>query len=405
MDKKKIIIIGTGVVIVIGLALFVFSGGSPKNGEETTTESEGFLSFLFPSSKDKEGEPFSSPSEQSGTEEFNIENYSTPGRLVQLTTKAVSGATFNEELLKVQYFEKATGHLYEIDVFGQNKKQRTITTIPKIFEVFFSADASKAVFQYLAEPEEESIVEPVFTFSATSLEKSDMEGIFLPLNTVAAASSPEEEKMFYLLEGKTTVGIVSDFENKNQKEIFYSPFGEFLTDWPSKNTITLLTKPTAYSEGYFYRLNPNTSSFVKVLGDIKGLTALYSPFGDLIIYGQSEGSGLSTKMFDINKGTSLNFNYQTLPEKCLWSPASEDIIFCAVPVEIPYGRYPDDWYKGIVQFTDRLWQINIADGSTQIVLEGGELDMINLFSNKTADFIFFQNKKDGTLWSLQINNE
>lgn len=404
MDKKKLIIVSIGIVIVVGLSLFVFLGGSPKDEGQTTTESSGFLSFLFPSSQDKPGEPFAEPSNQQDTGDLTTGEYSTPGKLTQLTTRAIAGAVFSEEALKVQYFEKATGHMYEIDAFGQNKEQRTITTIPKILEVSWSKDASKAILRYLAEPEEESsILEPVYTFIATSLTSTTTEGVFLPLNTILAVASPEEDKVFYLLEGDTSAGIVSSFENQNKKEVFYSPFSEFLADWPTKNTITLLTKPSAMVEGYFYRINPQTESFTKILGDIKGLTVLYSPYGDKVIYSQSEGGGLTTKIYDIEEGSSSDFSYKTLPEKCLFSPANEDLIYCAVPAEITYGYYPDVWYKGLVQFEDTLWKINTADGSTEKILEGGEFDMINLFSNSTGDFIFFQNKKDGTLWSLQID--
>ena len=401
MDKKKLLTVGVGIVAVVGLALFVFLRG-PSENKETSTKDEGFFSFLFPSSENKEGAPYAGPTEQLDDGEYNVGDYSTPGKLIQLTRKAVSGATFNEEDLKINYFEKPTGHLYEIDSFGKNEVQKTITTIPKIFEVSFSADSSRAVFRYLAESEEESVIEPVYTFSATSLESQEVEGIFLPMNTAVAVSSPKEDKIFYLLVGDTSAGLISDFENKNKKEIFYSPFSEFLADWPAEKTITLLTKPSSLVEGYFYRLNPGTGSFTKIIGNIKGLTALYSPHGNRVIYSQSEGSGLSTKIYDIDTGVSSDFNYKTMPEKCLWSPANKDIIYCAVPVEIPSGHYPDDWYKGNVQFADKLWKINLADGSTETILEGGDFDMVSLFSNSTEDFVFFQNKKDGTLWSLKL---
>lgn len=408
MDKKniRIIIISVGVVVVISLALFVFFRGPSESGEGATTQGEGFLSFLFPSSEDKPGEPYADPSDQSDTNDLPEGEYSTPGKLTQLTTKSVSGAIFNEELLKVLYFEKATGHLYEIDAFGQNREQRTITTIPKIFDISWSEDESKAVLRYLAEPEEGSIIEPMYTFITTSLtgEDSDTtEGIFLPLNTLDAVASPAEDEIFYFLEGETSAGVTSSFENQNQKEIFYSPFNEFLLNWPTKSTITLLTKPSASTEGYFYKLNPSTGSFNKILGGINGLTALYSPHGDKVLYSQSEGRGLTTKIYNTDDGASLTLNHKTLPEKCMFSSTNKDVLYCAVPTDIPSTYYPDDWYKGIVQFSDKLWEINLADGSTQIVLEGGDFDIINLFSNDTGEFLFFQNKKDGTLWSLKLS--
>ncbi len=408
MDKKKLIIIGVGIVVIIGLALFLlFRGNSSDNGEPATTQGQGFLSFLFPSSQNKTGEPYANPDiNGQNTNNSDAGQYTSAGKLVQLTDQPISGATFNEDMMKVDYFEKSTGHLYEIDPSGQNKKQLTITTIPKIFEVDWSKDASGAVFRYLSEPEEGETTEPAYAFSATSFASSTTEGVFLPSNTVATAVSPEENKIFYLLEGNSSAaGIVSDFENKNQKEIFSYPISEFLVDWPSKNTVTLLTKPSAWVEGYFYKLNPQTGSLAKILGNIPGLTALYSPYGNRVIYSQNDNQGgITTKIYDLNKGTTIDSNYKTLPEKCMFSRTSEDVIYCAVPDDIPAGYYPDDWYKGNVQFSDKLWKINLADGSTRAILEDGDFDIINLFSNKTGDYILFQNKKDGTLWSLQLTD-
>jgi hypothetical protein len=103
---------------------------------------------------------------------------------------------------------------------------------------------------------------------------------------------------------------------------------------------------------------------------------------------------------DIEK-TKTEFSLKTLPEKCIWSEVDVNKIYCAVPKNLPTANYPDDWYKGLVSFDDNLWQIDTLTGETTLLLNQFGFDIINIFKTKNEDFLFFQNKKDGTLWSLK----
>ena len=398
MKKNKLYltlgIIG-GIAIIILIAFFLFWGG----GKTETDDNGGFLSGLFPlGNNGATTEPDTPETNGKITEEI------IRGNLVQLTSFAVSGATFNEETKKVQYFEKQTGHLYEIDPYGAGKEQLTITTIPRIFEAEWSNDSSKAVLSYFNAISEEGLAkETIKTFVASSLSKSAT-GFFLPVDTFDFSVSPSGDTIFYLVKNESGVsGVTSSFEDTDKKEIFSFDFSDFWVDWPQENAITLTTKPLASSGGYLYALNPNTGFLTKILGGINGLTTLYSPYENMLLYSVSEKNSVYTTVYDVDAKKTANLETKTLPEKCFFSKKDTEVVYCAVPKDIPNANYPDDWYKGLFFFEDTISKMDTKTGSVNIVLEDSSFDIINLFSNEEESHLFFQDKKDGTLWSYRLD--
>ncbi len=394
MSRKNLTIIGivTGLVIITILSVYLLWPSDEKK------EEKGFFSTLFPT--DEEELSFD---QISIDDVFERETQDTSegqqfGKLKQIINLPIVGAVFDGN--KIKYIEKSTGHIYEINNNGQEKKQISINTIPKIFNAVWSKDTTKLILQYTDIKEEENY-EQVKTFLINSLATSTS-GVFLPLNTSQITVSSSENKIFYLLKDIITSGFTSTFENKNKKEILEIEYSNFLINWPQKNTITLQTKPSAFLDGFLYKLNPLNNSFTKLLGGIKGLTTLHSPNDNKIIYSESINKELSTKIYNTSDKKISILSYKTLPEKCIFSKLNTDVIFCAVPSFIPSAYYPDDWYKGVISFNDSIWKIDLKDGSTENLYNNSNLDIINIFLDKNENNLFFQNKKDFTLWSLDI---
>ena len=248
-----------------------------------------------------------------------------------------------------------------------------------------------------------SIVDLVKTASDSSATTTELKGVFLPSSVLTVTVSPTEDKVFYLnSSGDITNGVTADFENKKQKNIFASSFGEFNASWPNKDIITLLTKPSASVGGYLYFLNPSTKFVKRVTGDIKGLTALVSPKGDKIIYSQSANKSFKTKIFDVKERSSEDFTFAALPEKCVWGKEGSDMIYCAAPETRPSADYPDEWYQGTVSFDDAIWSKDFLTGETKLLAEKFGADMVNLILSAGEDYLIFTNRKDGTLWSLKL---
>ena len=129
MNKKTLIILGTIIgIIIIGIILFfVF-----KPEEIEAPREKEIIDFFFPETREENG---LIPTPTIPEEEILEEEITQPIRqLIQITNIPTIGATFHEQTNKVRYFERSTGHLYELTTQGREKKQLTITTIPKIFE-------------------------------------------------------------------------------------------------------------------------------------------------------------------------------------------------------------------------------------------------------------------------------
>ena len=98
---------------------------------------------------------------------------------------------------------------------------------------------------------------------------------------------------------------------------------------------------------------------------------------------------------------------RTLAEKCAWGNFYTDIVYCAVPSTPVAGTYPDDWYRGTLATDDRIWQINAETGDVHLVSSivnqsGRTIDGYDLGLDNKDNYLFFMNKKDLSLWSLDL---
>ncbi len=65
--------------------------------------------------------------------------------------------------------------------------------------------------------------------------------------------------------------------------------------------------------------------------------------------------------------------------------------------------FPDDWYKGVVSYTDSIVSIDIETGNTTSLIDllnesGREVDVYKIGKNSGSTKIYMVNKNDNTLW-------
>lgn len=419
--KKILIIIGAVIILgAIGFGIwYYFTGKTPDQAIEK-------IGGLFPIGGGSNiGTGITE--EGGGTESSQITEHKI---LTQLTQNAISGAVFyktpsiatktpsvNKETLGVEesigmvrYVEKQTGHIFEVEPQGGQNNRLSNITILKTFDTIWSSTANNVILRYA----EESSLSPVIQNYSINLNPqvsgkgtttpTSIEGVFIPKSIETIVSAPDRDRIFYLSEFEgNTIGIISTFENEKREQILSTPFSEFNISWPNKNIISLLTKPSASQNGFLYALNPTTKSFKKVVGNIKGLTVGFSPNGEKIIFTESKKNSFSTLIYDSKTNGTSSFGVTTFPEKCIWGNSSNNVVYCAVPKDIPNGEYPDEWYQGLVSFTDSIWRIDLINGATEEIY-ATDFDIINPFLSTNEDFIFFTNKNDETLWSLKIKD-
>ena len=335
-------------------------------------------------------------------------------RFYQITNFAIAGGTFLEDTRKisntdtnlepsfevapaVRYVERATGHIYQ--TYLDTKKTGTIsnTTIPGVYEAIFNRLGTSTIYRY-----------PSFDNNSTTSFLASLGGDsnFLSSDIVTLSVSPDKNSFFSIIKNLNgeAVGTINSFENNKTSQVFVSPFSEWLSQWVTEGNVYLTTKPSYLVPGGVFNLNISNGTLTKLFGGIAGLTTLANNTGNFVLYGASLNTGPKLNIFDIKNHTSLDLDVYGLPEKCIWSLDNINV-YCAVPNTVVGTQYPDYWYQGLVSFTDYFVKININTKEVSTLANSEDetpIDATNLFLSKTEDKLFFTNKKDSTLWSLDL---
>ncbi len=448
MSKRNVILLIIILVVIVAVAFGFFYFYRPAQNGATPQGTNFFANFL-PFGKSKTVTPTDNggiPADVSGyvpTEGDNIQN----SKLKKVSSFPVAGfGVFMKERFKdiqtitqdiplpnlpltkgeekgggikpvippsefapaLRYVNRATGNIYQTFADKLNERKFSSNIIPRVYEAFFGNNGQSVIMRYLKDDNKtiETFVGALQKeyLGADSVGTSDVTGSFLPENISDVSVSSDSSKMFYLFDiGDSAAGITYGLQDNKKVQVLDSPFTEWLSLYPNSKMITVTTKPSYGVPGFMYAINPDKKDFNKILGGISGLTTLASPDGKLVLYSDNN---LSLNVFNITTGNSTLLGVKTLAEKCVWTPTS-DALYCAVPKYIDNGGYPDSWYQGEVSFSDQIWKIDIASGSTTLLgdpatMVGEEVDGTKLALDEGQNFLFFVNKKDSYLWELNL---
>ncbi len=442
MGRKIILTLTLIIILAIAGVLYFYYSKTPT---DTTVNTPGFFKSIFPFGSNSTPSTSSEDSPliigDAGNNNTNILK-SLP-RLRHYTTEPTPGNTIierdkdvirdrvkvTEKEVSVRYMDRATGHIFDAVTSIEAQKKISNTTIPKVYEAIFVPGGDSLVTRFLDDNENiityyitlkdkklvvasttARLASTTPTVASKAFDESqkfkDVTGTYLSKNIQELALSTSGKKILNLVYGGSG-GIISTLDSAlKSKTVLSHPLREWLLSYPSDTRAVITTKPSGITYGYSYILNTDTGAMQKLVGNILGMTIL--PNRDLSAYlvGQaSESLQLFSLLQADSAPTSLGIN--TLPEKCIWANTSLDIAYCAVPKAIPNAVYPDDWYKGRLFFNDSLWKINIKTGETNLISnlsqEGGQpIDAINLEISASDKYLTFINKRDLTLWGIDL---
>jgi hypothetical protein len=321
----------------------------------------------------------------------------------------VTKAPEKETIEFVRFVDRASGFIYDKTTrLKEEEKMVSNTSVPRVYEAYFSDDKNSIFMRYLRGTIVENLVakmvKPEFEFQSGvgSLESS-------PASSRITFASPliNNQKILYLTKEDTGSDVFTyDFRNGQTKKVWSSRFSDWLPQWVSENTLSLTTRSSGLVPGNSYLLNISGNNLRSVIKNVNGLTTNVSPDGKKIIYSSYEDNSLKTYLLDAQSGSVRDFTPTTLPEKCLWTKDSKTI-YCGAPISIPSGLYPDDWYKGINLFSDILWRIDVDTNMAKIIADSEvvppQTDMINLMVNDKNDYLLFINKHDMNLYGVDLS--
>jgi len=420
--NRKILIIIFSLVILLGIGgYFYLSQKTPLVTPEVGTFPGGSGSFTGTSGV-------------GGGDTSTDGDSFTPGsndplpRLYELHKVPVAGIGFIEEgkspnnTIVARYIERGLGHIYETQLATLVESRIVNETRPRIMEALWGNGGKSVVVRFIDDKDGGSVVKTsiiniggITTSFARSTSTETVSGFItteetsLPDNTPFMATAEDGgNKIIYLENGvNASLGALATFNDFTVSTIFNSAFTEWLPQFPNQNLITLTTKPSAKVAGHLFFINPKTKSVTKILGEINGLTTLTSRDGKRVLYAETTGDVPELSVYDIANKTTNPLLLQTLPEKCVWGSKNSTMIYCAIPQSLPRASYPDQWYQGLVTFSDALWEIDTVTGRVEKIMTPSDfrapiLDMVNLAISSNDSHLVFMNKISGTPWMYRI---
>ncbi len=404
MSKKNILLISSLVLglIFVGLVVYLLSINSKATSTGGISVFRKFLPFGGDTVivDDENNTATSTPKEETPG---NSENFKQSLR--KISSEPVAGAgTLDIKLgTIVRYVEKATGHIYEVELFSPKHERISNTTIPLTYDALWGNKNNSLVARYL-NSDDAQVESYYLTLNNSSSTENTLKSIALPKNIEDVSSFGAN--FFYLVQNtNSSTGYVSDFNGKN-KMIWSSDIKELTTQFVNSKIVALNTKPAQKISGYLYYVDTATGQNKRILGDISGLTTLSDPLGEKIAL-LSQDDSVRFMFYTVKTKAYVDINPITFPEKCVWSKKDTNVLYCAVPKDYISGNSLISWYKGLISYSDDIWKYDLKNNVSTIVGELSkaslvDIDVIKPLLSENEQYIVFINKKDNSLWSLDL---
>lgn len=314
------------------------------------------------------------------------------------TSTATSTGTITRD--SIVFYLNQEGKVFQIEKDGKDEAV-TSESIENLQGIKSSSDGKRVLIK------SGDLISPKFTIFNSQAKIFEL----LPENITAAAFSPDAKKIAYL-ENKagTSDLIVKDLINPKQKPIRIISISQkdFDLDWISAEKIVFIPKSSALYKTStlkiftFWIVDTKKKTLSPLGTEANGLMIKWSTDGKIGLQFSSQSQGRESRLNLINEQglVQADLDFVTLPDKCL---ISDPKIYCAIPKSIPTKTVlPDDYLKRAVYFRDALYQIDISKNSLSEIFAEDEpaIDAVrlNLLDNK----LFFINRYDNRLYSLEI---
>jgi hypothetical protein len=317
-----------------------------------------------------------------------------------ISQESVLGTTIDGQ--KVKYYTVSNGNVFESSFDGSGLTRISSNLLPGLLKVLWSANKDKVIAVFEDKGQTKKYFYDYNTGVSTALDR----------NIRWVSWSPHQDKIAYQYYNSQTQDNNISIANPDGSEwtnILPTRMKNLIVEWPSPNKVSLRTRPSGLAQSVVYLIDLTNNNFEKILNETYGLTVLWSPLADKILFSETDNQGknLKLKIADLTKSTIKELNLVTLPEKCVWSQDNRTL-FCAVPKSISkLAVLPDDYYKGKISLADDFWRINLdSEEATQIFKaedeESTAYDAQELLLSPQEDYLLFINKKDGLLYSLKL---
>ena len=393
MKKTYLIIAGvTAILLLVAIWVYLLIYGTPKPVEQFFTD------FTFSGSSDNTPlEPLIPPETEA---QVDIDTT----KLRQLTTRPVIGMgeyTKGEGISKITYIryaEAGTGHIYAINIITGEETRISNATVAGASRVEFSPNGQYAAIAS-GYTNQNTITLVTFNTDSTATTK------LLSQKMIDFNFSANDELRYTEYSSSGQTGRVIDPETLVGSTLFTVPFQSATVVWSIEtNTPNYVYPKTSVKlPGYLYVLNKGGFKRLEVSG--VGLSALAN--SEYVVSTQLVNNTPLSRSFNPKTGSGTSLPIVVEPSKCAMSLTNTNIMYCGNEQK-EYGyEFPDNWYKGLVSFNDRLFEVDLERGSAAQLVSpeatiGRQIDVIHMTPSENSRVLYFMNKNDNTLWMYEI---
>ncbi len=298
----------------------------------------------------------------------------------------------------VSYIERQSGNVYTYDTFSKTLTRISNKTIPGIQSAEWLPNASTSFVRYLSGAD-------FSTINTYALSADGGGGFFLPQNL--AGISVSSASIMTLASGVNGSSVsIERTDGTHSTGIFTTPLSAIRVSFSGKNQYLVYTKPSSSLAGDAFLVD-STGHFSRIAGPLSGLSALASPLGKWVLVSYALNGALQMQLISTATGVALPLPVATIADKCVWT-SDDSSFYCGIPMNPPLTyNYPDDWYQGVVHFSDRIWKVNTTGRYAQLVLDFSKetnavLDAEALAIDPLGTTLVFINKNDDSLWSYSL---
>lgn len=316
--------------------------------------------------------------------------------LVQVVDKEIFAPALSTDGKFLLYLARENGHVLTSDLDGEGERSVTNLTVPEMFDALWAPKRNRVAVRYYEQDTVKSFLNGVATGTAPRL---------LPPETIALDWSPDGQSLAYLeRRAADTALVIADAGNQSPRVVYTTPVPDFTVRWAAANTILLVSRPSGLAPSLVLRFNIATRRTDTLLGGSRGVIMLPAPNAGGFLFSQSspQGEAEPIAFYSYKDGQVTSLGAVTLVEKCTFA-ADSKTAYCGVPRGGIGSPSPDQWYRGAEVFSDAIVAIELTTGKTTTLSEGAAgVDAINLFATPDGKYLFFQDKKTGTLWRLTL---
>ena len=406
MSKKLLIII---ISVILGLFLialvgyyFILAGTGGGGAGGKTSVFNNFFPFGGNTTTEI---PVTEEPATTTPQQQPLSNYTNKLRKISSEPVAGAGVVDIKAGSIVRHIEKATGHIFETELFSPIQIRISNTTVPMVYDAVWNSQNTALLARYLKEDDQTIDTFELIIKDIASSTENPVYAIKLPENisdvSIFGSSIFSLQQTDY-----SSLGYISNFENTNKTLVWNSTIKELLPQYVNSKTIALTTKPHQDIGGYLYFVDTTNGKTTKIIGNMYGLSTLINGLATQVL-ALTQGNTLQMFLYNIKNNSSVLLTPTTFPEKCVWGKKNINILYCAVPKDFIDRTSLTSWYLGQISYTDDIWRYDLSNNTSTMVedlyLDSNEqIDVIKPILSENEQYLIFINKIDNSLWSLDL---